>query len=300
MSSNNKRSAGRPIMKVAVYERDNGQRGIGIVDGATIRDITQWVGLSQQCLLGAYIEKARAERPPIDGEQISIDEVKMLPPSIGANAIICVGVNYAEHARLVAERTGTLESTKDTAPALFLKVWSSLTGHNQPVVTPAVSDWLDFEGELAVIIGKKCFAVPLAETLDAVAGYSIGQDGSVRDWQRNLPTPTAGKNFNRSGALGPWMVTADEIPDPSTLRITSKLNGKTMQDAPVSSMIHDVPALIHHISQFIELTPGDVIFTGTPAGSYADRGNSQWLVPGDVIEIEIPGIGVLSNYVVGS
>jgi len=286
-------------VKVAVFERDGGQQGIGMVEGDIIVDLTEWVGPHQGCAMAAYLDRrAKSDSVPEGGLRIPLADVALLPPSLGSRAVICVGVNYSDHAQLVAERTGTAVSTSDTRPALFLKVWSSLTGHLQPISRPRVSSWLDFEGELAVIIGKHCRAVPRENAFDVVAGYAVGQDGSVRDWQRQSPTPTAGKNFFHSGSIGPWMVTADEVPDPAALRITTTLNGDVMQDSPTSVLIHDVPALIEHVTTFMPLAPGDVIFTGTPAGSFADRGNDRWLEPGDVVSVTISSIGTLTNDVI--
>ncbi|WP_063886949.1 fumarylacetoacetate hydrolase family protein [Rhodococcus sp. LB1] len=286
-------------MKVALFEQDGGRPGIGMVDGDSIIDFTDWVGPPQGCTMAAFLDRwGKGDPVPNDGKRIQLADVILLPPSLGSRAVICVGVNYSDHAQLVAERTGTAVSTRETMPALFLKVWSSLTGHLQPIVRPRVSSWLDFEGELAVIIGKHCRAVSRENALGVVAGYAVGQDGSVRDWQRQSPTPTAGKNFFHSGSLGPWMVTADEVPDPADLRITTTLNGHVMQDSPTSVLIHDVPALIEHITTFIPLAPGDVIFTGTPAGSFADCSNDQWLEPGDVVSVTISSIGTVTNHVI--
>lgn len=161
-----------------------------------------------------------------------------------------------------------------------------------------MSEQLDFEGELVVVIGKHCRAVPRADALEVVAGYTVGQEGSVRDWQRRAATPVAGKNFVHSGASGPWLVTADEVPDPRALRITTSVNGEVLQDGATADMICDVPALIEHISAFLPLTPGDTILTGTPAGTFSDRGGQRWLAAGDVVVVEIPGVGRLQNRVV--
>lgn len=241
----------------------------------------------------------KSAQEPVDlgGERLPLGGLTLLPPALGAGAVLCVGVNYAGHARSVAERNGTtFDPTRP--PALFIKVWSSLTGSGQPIVRPKASEMFDFEGELVVVIGEHCHAVPRERALGVVAGYTIGMDGSIRDWQRMLPTPLAGKNFAGTGALGPWVVTADEVGDPAVLRVTTTVNGEVMQDAPVSDLIHDVPALIEHITTFMPLSPGDVIFTGTPQGCRADRGNDGWLQPGDVVTVSVPGIGELTNTVV--
>ncbi|MGW6425058.1 fumarylacetoacetate hydrolase family protein [Nocardia sp. NPDC055053] len=284
-------------MKVALFDRGIRTPGIGFIDDSDIIDVTEWVGPPSDSPLGAFLTRRARETPPLDGQRLPLTEVKLLPPARGTGAIICVGVNYAEHGRRVAELSGA-KFDPGAPPSLFMKMWRSLTGPDQDVVRPAAADWLDFEGELVVVIGRHCRAVPRERALEVVGGYSVGNDGSVRDWQRKLPTLTAGKNFFRTGSLGPWVVTADEIPDPSVLRVTTTLNGEVMQDAPVSDMMNDVPALIEHISTFTPLAPGDVIFTGTPGGSFSDRGNKRWLVAGDEIAVTIPEIGTLRNRVV--
>ncbi|VFR24038.1 Fumarylacetoacetate hydrolase family protein [plant metagenome] len=284
-------------MKVALFERADGTRSIGEVHGDEIHDLGEWVGSNHGCLLAAYLSRvAQVPKPVSPPKLLTLHSVRLLPPALGATAIYCVGVNYAAHARSVAERTGT-EFDPSASPALFMKTWTALTGHDTPIIRPRVSDWFDFEGELVVIIGLPCRAVHRKDALRYVAGYSIGIDGSVRDWQRKLPTPTAGKNFAKSGSMGPWMVTADEISDPAKLRVITRLDGQVFQDAPTSELINDVAALIEHISTFTTLMPGDVIFTGTPAGCLADRGNDRWLKPGELVTVEIPGIGTLSNIV---
>jgi 2-keto-4-pentenoate hydratase/2-oxohepta-3-ene-1,7-dioic acid hydratase in catechol pathway len=285
-------------MKVALFERVDGTRGLGRVEGDYLVDLGDWLGDPGTCPLATFIERADLETPPIDGARVPVEEARWLPPALGSAAPVCVGVNYREHARLVAERTGTRMVDGDLMPALFIKQWSALTGHRCPIVRPRASTWLDFEGELVVVIGRHCRHVRREEALDVVAGYTIGQDGSVRDWQRTAPTPTAGKNFAHSGALGPWMVTADDIPDPSALLIRTTVNGEVRQQASAGEMIHDIPALIAHVTTFMPLAPGDVIFTGTPAGAMADRGSDQWLQPGDSVAVTISGIGELVNTVV--
>lgn len=285
---------GAVLVRVALFERPHGRPALGVMDGETVIDVTDWVGPLGACPLGAFLQRVAEEAPPLHGERVPLADVDLLPPALGSAAILCVGVNYADHARLVAERTGR---TQSPLPALFTKTWSALTAQGRPIVRPRVSDCLDFEGELVVVIGEHCRSVPREDALDVVGGYTIGQDGSVRDWQRKPPTPTAGKNFHHSGALGPWMVTADEIPDPAALELTTRLNGEVMQQSSVSELLNDVAALIEHITTFMPLAPGDVIFTGTPAGSFADRGDEKWLVPGDEVSVEITGIGTLTNVV---
>lgn len=284
-------------MRIALVEHNNGKRALGRVEDDQIIDLSAWLGDLGPCPLATFIERTRHEPAPENGPRLPLADIRWLPTALGSAAAVCVGVNYSAHARLVAKRTGTPATTADSLPALFIKQWGALTGHRSPILRPRVSTWLDFEGELVAVVGRRCRHVSRDEALGVVAGYTIGQDGSVRDWQRTAPTPTAGKNFHRSGSLGPWMVTADEIPDPADLTIRTTLNGEVMQQASVDEMIHDLPALISHLSTFTELAPGDVIFTGTPAGALADRSNDRWLRPGDVVKVEISGVGSLENVV---
>lgn len=263
---------------------------MGAVVGEEVVDLTDWVGPLGACPLAAFLARAAEGAPPMSGERVPIHEVAWLPPALGAAAPLCVGLNYRDHA--------DSDRKAGANPTLFSRYWTSLVGHRRPIVRPRVSEQLDVEGELVVVIGTHCRRVPRARALDVVAGYTIGQEGSVRDWQRLTQTPTAGKNFANSGAMGPWMVTADELDDPGTLRINTTVNGTTIQGSDTARMIFDVPTLIEHITTFMPLAPGDVIFTGTPAGTFSDRGGDRWLAPGDVITVEIPGIGELQNFVV--
>ncbi len=183
-------------------------------------------------------------------------------------------------------------------PWLFVRWPDSQVGHRQPLVKPFASEKYDFEGELAVIIGKPARHVRAADALNYVAGYSCFMDGSVRDWQNHGSQFTPGKNFKSSGSFGPWLVTTDEIADPATLNLETRLNGQLMQKASLADLCFDVPALIEYCSTFTELQPGDVISTGTPGGVGFARKPPVWLQAGDTIEVAIDGIGVLQNPVV--
>jgi 2-keto-4-pentenoate hydratase/2-oxohepta-3-ene-1,7-dioic acid hydratase in catechol pathway len=180
-------------------------------------------------------------------------------------------------------------------PVIFVRFESSHVGHLEPILRPKVSQQFDYEGELAVIIGKEGRYIPADAALDYVAGYSIYNDGSVRDWQRHTHQYTPGKNFPSSGAFGPWLVTSDKIPDPAKLRLTTRLNGKVVQDSGIDDLLFDVPSLIAYCSNFTTLLPGDVIVTGTPGGVGAARKPPLWMKPGDTIEVEISEIGTLRN-----
>ena len=281
-------------MRIALFDVNGRGPRVGVVDGEELIDITDWVGGLGTCPLAAYFARAAKGPPPRDGQRVPAAQVSWLPPTLGGASLLCVGLNYADHA--TEARQHGLQAGEH--PSLFSRYWPSLVGHLQPIVRPRVSEQLDFEGELVVVIGKHCRAVRREQALDVVAGYTIGQEGSVRDWQRRAPTPTAGKNFARSGALGPWMVTSDELTDPSALHLVTRVNGETMQESDTALMIYDVPALIEHVTTFMPLSPGDVIFTGTPAGSFGSRKPQRWLTAGDVVTVEISGIGQLQNCVI--
>ncbi|MDX1563069.1 MAG: fumarylacetoacetate hydrolase family protein, partial [Gammaproteobacteria bacterium] len=180
-------------------------------------------------------------------------------------------------------------------PVVFVRFASSLVGQGPTMIKPAVSEKFDYEGELAVVIGKPARHVSRDAALQYVAGYSCFNDGSVRDFQRHSSQFTAGKNFDASGAFGPWIVTADELPDPAALKLETRLNGNVVQSESTGELHFDIPALIEYISTWTELMPGDVIVTGTPGGVGAGRNPPLWMQDGDTVEVEISGIGCLSN-----
>jgi len=202
--------------------------------------------------------------------------------------IICVGINFRAH---MAE----MGREPPDHPWLFVRWADSQVGHGEPIYKPFASEQYDFEGELAVVIGRTARHVKAANALQYVAGYSCFMDGSVRDWQNHGSQFTPGKNFKSSGSFGPWLVTADEISDPTVLKLATRLNGKVMQQAPISDLKFDIPALIEYCSTFAELQPGDVISTGTPGGVGFARKPPVWLQAGDMIEVEIDAIGTLLN-----
>jgi 2-keto-4-pentenoate hydratase/2-oxohepta-3-ene-1,7-dioic acid hydratase in catechol pathway len=180
-------------------------------------------------------------------------------------------------------------------PVVFVRFAASQVGHDQAVIRPAASEQFDFEGELAVVIGRRARQVRRDEAMDVVAGYCCFMDGSVRDWQRHTMQFTAGKNFHRSGAMGPHLVTADEITDARRLKLETRLNGTVMQSGSIDELIFDIPYLIEYCSTFCELLPGDIIATGTPGGVGAARKPPVWLKAGDRVTVDINGIGRLSN-----
>lgn len=228
-----------------------------------------------------------------DGDPVDLDAVAFLPPIPNPSKIICVGLNYADH---------TAESgfaKQPDYPTLFARFASSLVGHKAPMIRPAISDQLDYEGEIVAVIGRRGRHVPKASALDHVAGYSLFNEGSVRDYQFKAPQWTVGKNFDGTGAFGPYFVTADELPPGCKgLRLLTRLNGQVVQDASTDDMVFDVATLISTISEAITLMPGDLLVTGTPSGVGLARKPPLFMKPGDVCEVEVEGLGVLVNPIV--
>jgi 2-keto-4-pentenoate hydratase/2-oxohepta-3-ene-1,7-dioic acid hydratase in catechol pathway len=224
------------------------------------------------------------------GAGIPLSEVEFLPVIADPAKILCVGINYLSHVQ---------ETGRDVPkfPMIFTRFADSQTGHLQPLERPLASEKLDFEGELAVVIGRAARHVKAAQAFEYVAGYSCYNDGTLRDWQRHSIQFTPGKNFPRTGGFGPWLVTADEVGDPSQLTLETRLNGAVVQQAKTDDLIFTIPALIEYCSTFTELQPGDVIITGTTGGVGAFREPPLWMKHGDVVEVEISRIGVLRNTV---
>ncbi len=222
---------------------------------------------------------------PVDGE------LRFLPPVPNPAKVLCVGVNYRPHVE---------EMGRDIPdhPVVFVRFPDSLVGHGEGILRPRISEQYDFEGELAVVIGRAARYVDAADALDHVAGYMPFLDGSIRDWQRHTMQFTPGKNFPASGAAGPALVSREEVGEPESISLVTRVSGETMQSGLVDELIFDVPALIAYCSSFTRLSPGDVIATGTPGGVGAARRPPRWLVPGDVVEVDLGPVGCLSNTVV--
>ncbi|MBA2933484.1 fumarylacetoacetate hydrolase family protein [Sphingomonas sp. CGMCC 1.13654] len=221
-------------------------------------------------------------------DAIPVDEVEWAPLIPEPGKILCVGLNYEKHREETARPVVA-------HPTIFTRFADSQTGHRQPIVRPIVSEKLDYEGELALVIGKRGRAIAARDALDHIAGFSCYNDGSVRDWQHHTMQFTPGKNFPGTGAFGPWLVTPDEFGDIPSKRIRTRLNGEVMQDAHFSELIFGLDRLIEYVSAFTPLEPGDVIVTGTPGGVGAKRKPPVFMKPGDHVEVEIEGIGVLRN-----
>lgn len=222
---------------------------------------------------------------PID---FAFDEVTHDPVIPNPDKIICVGLNYHTH----IEETGREETT---FPVLFARYSGSQVGQGGALIKPLESDMFDYEGEVAVIIGKEGRRISEDAALDHVAGYACYNDASVRDWQKHSHQFMPGKTFAGTGGFGPWMVTADEIPDPTKMRLQTRLNGQTVQDTSLSLLVASIPRLISYCSTILPLLPGDVIVSGTPGGVGARRSPPLWLKEGDVCEVEVSGIGTLTN-----
>ncbi len=274
-------------MKFVSYEYTHGPR-FGAVIGNDIIDLSD-AGHSLRSVLATgplvNLQAVASERKPT----VALDHVVLLQVIPDAARIICIGKNYRDHA---VEMGGPMAEN----PVLFMRTAQSLVGHRQSIVCPSASHEYDFEGELAVVIGKGGRRIPVDKALSHVAGYTCFLDGSVRDFQKH--SFTAGKNFDSSGACGPWLVPATEVPDPQNLMLTTRINGEVVQQDNTSNMIYSVAATISYISTFTHLEPGDVISTGTPAGVGAARKPPKWLKPGDKVEVEIERIGILANTVI--
>jgi 2-keto-4-pentenoate hydratase/2-oxohepta-3-ene-1,7-dioic acid hydratase in catechol pathway len=215
-------------------------------------------------------------------------DVNWLPVIPDPDKILCVGLNYQEH---------VVETGRDNTeqPAIFIRLPESQVGHKQAILRPRESKNLDYEAEIAVIIGRAGRRISQKDSWSHIAGYSCYNDGSVRDWQRHTIQWTAGKNFARTGGFGPWMVTADEIPPGTTMTLSCRLNGERMQHATTEQMIFKIPKILEYVSTWTTLAPGDVIVTGTPGGVGARRTPPVWMKPGDKVEVEIDKVGILEN-----
>ena len=276
-------------MKLASYVAD-GKDCFGVVIGDGVVTMNGKVGYATlRAALAAggldAIRQAAEEARP----DHKLAGVRFLPAIPNPEKILCAGINYRSH----AAETGR-ELPKQ--PSMFVRFVDTLVGHEGEMVRPSVSDNFDFEGELAVVIGRGGRHIPAERALDHVAGYTCFVDGSVRDYQKF--SVTSGKNFPGTGPLGPWIVTTDEIPDPTKLTLSTRLNGKEMQHSGTDLLIYSVPQIIAFCSAFTALAPGDVIATGTPEGVGHRRNPPLWMKPGDVLEVEISGIGTLRNRIV--
>ncbi|MDO6409228.1 fumarylacetoacetate hydrolase family protein [Pantoea phytobeneficialis] len=276
-------------MKLASFVHQ-GKRSYGIVRDNGVIDLGRRLGDRYADLKSLLAANALSEAQQLSQEvpDLRFNDLELLPVIDNPGKILCVGMNYAEKRKEFDQH--------NPAPTLFVRFADSQTGHNAPVLKPRHSSEFDYEGELAVIIGQSGEDIAREDALNHVAGYSCYMDGSARDWQHTWFT--AGKNWRQTGAFGPWMTTADEIPDPHRLAIRTWLNGRMVQDDNTASMIHKVAELIEYISTFTSLHAGDVIITGSPGGVGKKRNPPLFMQAGDRIEVEIENIGHLSNVII--
>ena len=263
--------------------------GWGAVEDAAVRDLRHLAPTLRAALAAGTLPRTPAEvaRAPL----LPLSALTLLPPVPDTGRIFCVGLNYVAH----REETGRKPTDH---PVIFARFAPSVVGHNQPVILPRESSSFDFEGELGVVIGKAGRRIPESRALEHVAGYACFMDGSIRDWQSHTQQFTPGKNFDRSGAFGPWLVSADELGDPNAgLKLETRLNGQVVQSTTTDLMIFPVPVVINYLSAFTQLDPGDVIATGTPGGVGFKRTPPLFMRAGDRIEVEIDRVGLLANSV---
>jgi 2-keto-4-pentenoate hydratase/2-oxohepta-3-ene-1,7-dioic acid hydratase in catechol pathway len=277
-------------MKLASYVV-GGKPGFGVVTDEGIIDLAdRGVGRSlKHAMASGSLDKIKEVAAGLK-PGLSQADVEFEPCIPNPGKVFCIGINYRKH---------VLEMGRDLPeyPWVFTRTPDSFVGHGQDLLRPAVSEQFDFEGELAVVIGKTAHRVSASDALHHIAGYCCLNDGSIRDFQRHSSQFTAGKNFYRSGSMGPWLVTADEVGDAADLVVETRLNGEVMQASSTSDLIFDIPTLIEYCSTFARMEPGDVIATGTPGGVGAARKPPVWMKAGDTIEVSVARVGVLSNKV---
>jgi 2-keto-4-pentenoate hydratase/2-oxohepta-3-ene-1,7-dioic acid hydratase in catechol pathway len=285
-------------MRLVTYASDRGPR-VAALHQETIVDLQQADPALPSCpkafLAGGPAAIQRAERLLASGRPLPqpAGPVRLLAPIPSPEKVLCIGLNYADHAR----ESG---AEPPPEPVLFNKFPTAVTAHEAPIVLPRLSRQVDYEAELVVVIGRGGRHIPVAEAAGHVAAYCCGNDVSARDWQLHKPGGQwlAGKSFDTFAPCGPWLVTADEIPDPARLRIQLRLNGRVMQDSNTAQFIFSVEKLVSYVSGICTLTAGDLLFTGTPPGVGFARKPPVFLQPGDVVEVEIERLGVLRNPVV--
>ncbi len=285
-------------MRIASFLK-YGRASYGAVTESGIVDLAQRFGATAPTAIDFIAAGLLAEANGIVATAAAdhaLEDVELLPPVPAPQKIWCIGMNYPGRD---LEPTAAREKPKGQYPNLFCRAPTSFVGHGQPIERPAVSDQLDYEGEIVIVIGKAARHVRQENAADHIFGLTLCNEGSVRDWSRHgTLNVTQGKNFDRSGSLGPWIVTSDELDPCDPLRITTRVNSELRQEDDTARLIFSFPFLIAYLSTFATLLPGDHIVTGTPIGSAKSFTPPRWLVPGDVVEVEVPQIGMLRNGVV--
>ncbi len=282
-------------MKLASY-KVRGRDSFGVVVGEGVVDLKTRLAPQFTSVLdllrGAGFDIVREVVHGVRAD-FPLREVELLPPVLQPEKIVCIGINYANR------NNDYGEAEAPQYPSIFYRAPGSLVGHRQPIVRPRESEQLDYEGEIALVIGRVGRRIASERALNYVAGATLCNEGSIRDWMRHGKfNVTQGKNWDASGSIGPWLVTSDEIDLGQPLRITAKVNGELTQDDTTASMIKSFTDIIAYVSTFMTLKPGDIIATGTPVKLGSRREQPVWLKPGDVVEIEVSQIGVLRNSVV--
>ncbi|MEV6967422.1 fumarylacetoacetate hydrolase family protein [Hamadaea sp. NPDC051192] len=279
-------------MKIARFHRPDGPTRLGRVDDDQLTDISDLVGTSLRAILPDLTE-LRPQILAAHGVRHALADVVLEAPIDDPQKYLGIGMNYREH----AEEARQAGIPIPTSQLWFNKQVSCIVGPHDPVVKPAISDELDYEIELAVVIGRRCKNVPADRAREVIAGYLVANDVSVRDWlQKRSPTFTLGKSFDTHGPLGPWLTTDDEIADPHGLRMRLTVNGQVRQDATTDDMIYNVFEQIAYLTQVFTLMPGDILATGTPSGIGAPT--RTFLQAGDVVRAEIDGLGAIENRIV--
>jgi 2-keto-4-pentenoate hydratase/2-oxohepta-3-ene-1,7-dioic acid hydratase in catechol pathway len=273
-------------LKIARYLA-NGKERIGVSTGGDF----MLLGPEFSTVVAALAPESRSaiDAAVAGGKLAPAAGAELLVPFDTQARIFCIGVNYRSH---VTETHREVEPQ----PSVFIRTQASVVAHGAGMVRPSSSDNFDYEGELTVVIGRRGRLISQADALSHVAGYTCFNDGSVRDFQKH--STTSGKNFEASGACGPWIVTSDELPDPTSLTLVTRLNGTEVQRSTTDLLIHSIPRIIEYISTMTSLEPGDIIATGTPAGVGSRRTPPLWMKPGDTIEVDITSIGVLRNPII--
>jgi acylpyruvate hydrolase len=284
-------------MKIVAFEGQGGPR-LGVVDGDYVVDL-QAADPEVPADLGEWLAKNNGDTKPLGeiakrapaGARKPLPAIKYALPVGRPGKIICLGLNYLEHVK-----EGSQRDNIPKFPTIFMRGLTSLVPHGEPIIRPQVSETLDYEAELILVVGKRAKHLTAANATSCIAGYSCGNEGSVREFQRKTTQWDMGKNFDRTGGFGPWLVTADELPDAAKgLKIQSRLNGTVMQSDNTDNMMFPVVEMLVYVTQGITLEPGDVIFTGTPSGVGHARKPPVWMKNGDTVEVEIQGIGTLRN-----
>jgi 2-keto-4-pentenoate hydratase/2-oxohepta-3-ene-1,7-dioic acid hydratase in catechol pathway len=280
-------------MRIASYHHD-GTEGYGLVVDDGVIDLAGRLG--HPTLLAALRHGTLADAARFAGQAADrpLSAVALLPPVTAPEKIWCIGVNYAERNDEYRDN-----SSLPQYPSLFCRSASSLVGHGAPLERPSVSEQLDYEGEIVLVIGRAGRHIPQERAWEHIAGLTIGNEGTVRDWLRHGKfNVTQGKNFDRSGSVGPWMVTADAFDPTVPMLLTTRVNGEMRQQDSTARLMFSFANLLAYLSTFATLRPGDTIFTGTPTGAGARFDPPRWLKPGDTVEVEVDGIGILSNPVI--